>query len=124
MREVLASAVIILVATGALWNQADLRTRERAAGPPRTAMNLPRKCPIHLGSDMKEVRFHSTRPLSNGMTVGKLGALQFLVVGGVAVSCGFHSITPTTYGYVATLGAARFELDRRGQIVTSKRYDL
>lgn len=61
--------------------------------------------------------FHEFRTLPNGMQVGKLGALKYLLRDGKPITPGFHTIEPFKDGYVATLGAAMFILDADGRII-------
>lgn len=71
------------------------------------------------GKEMQE-GFHEFRWLRGGHLVGRSGAFYFLVdpYEGKLESKGFHHISVTDNGFVASYGSTRFVLDPSGQVIS------
>ncbi len=64
---------------------------------------------------------HERRWLVDDYEIVTLGSMEYLVVNGTAVSCGFHSIRPDAGGgFTAQLGAMNFLLDSKGKITRAR----
>jgi hypothetical protein len=72
--------------------------------------------PQATSSDELDPRFyHEVITLSNGVRVGNLGSMRYLLdVNGDRMSGGYHSIEIEGAGYIATLGARTYRLDSTG----------
>ncbi|MFC1455110.1 hypothetical protein ACFLQI_03425 [Candidatus Undinarchaeota archaeon] len=83
----------------------------------RAVLNMPDS--DHFSILYKDKR--GVKRLADGKPVEKDGSKMYMLDDkGKKISEGFHSITPITFGYIATRGAHRFILSMDGKIVEDK----